>query len=346
MKELIIPKTKLQYYDNLRAFACFLVILTHSAMPALSPEFGIFMVFFSIVSSPSSELFISISSGLLAPTKMTMIEFYKVRFSKLLWPFLFWSVFMVAYRYVTGHIDEETAIQRVLFFPLQPTEGVYWFVYAICGLYLINPIISPWLSVATKKEFHFILALWVITLLLPYLNIVMGKEVYKINGNYFTIFAYIGGFAGYMLMGVYFKKFPYFFESKWRAIFIVIGFVILGTAPVLWSYVYNRSAIETVTSNLSITSAFYVSAIFIFFKNFELPSFVQYFLSKIAKYSFGIYLIHILIVREVVWKFLENNRMPHPIIETPFIAIISLIICMILVKFISLLPKSKYIIGI
>lgn len=336
---------RIQYYDNLRAVACFLVILTHSAMPALSPTFGIYMVFFSLIASPSSELFVSISSSLIAPTKLTMMEFYKKRFSKLLWPFLFWSVFMVGYRYFDGQINIHTAINRVLLFPIQPTEGVYWFVYAICGLYLINPIISPWLEKATKKEFQFTIGLWVITLLLPYLNVITGRELYVLRGSYYFILAYVGGFAGYMLLGVYFRKFPILLQNKFHAVVLVMILLILGTVPVLYAYTFNRSALAVVTDNLSLTSAFYVSAIFIFFKNFKLPTLIEKGMSIIAKYSFGIYLIHILVVRGLVWSFLENSRLPHPLIETPFIAIVSLVICLCIVKVLSYLPKSEYFIG-
>lgn len=336
---------RIQYYDNLRAVACFLVILTHSAMPALSPTFGIYMVFFSLIASPSSELFVSISSSLIAPTKLTMMEFYKKRFSKLLWPFVFWSVVMVGYRYFDGQINIHTAINRVLLFPIQPTEGVYWFVYAICGLYLINPIISPWLEKATKKEFQFTIGLWVITLLLPYLNIITGRELYVLRGSYYFILAYVGGFVGYMLLGVYFRKFPILLQKKFQAVVLVLTLIILGTVPVLYAYTFNRSALAVVTDNLSLTSAFYVSAIFIFFKNFKLPTLIEKGMSIIAKYSFGIYLIHILVVRGLVWSFLENSRLPHPLIETPFIAIVSLVVCLCIVKVLSYLPKSEYFIG-
>lgn len=345
MSDVHISKTRVQYYDNLRAFACFLVILTHSAMPALDPSFGIFTVVFSLIASPSSELFISISSSLLAPTKLPMMEFYKKRFSKLIWPFLFWSIFMVGFRFFMGYIDGITALEKIIYFPIKPVVGVYWFVYTICGLYLINPIISPWLAVATKKEMKFILALWLITLILPYLNIITGTNIYKIHGSYYFILTYVGGFLGYMLIGVYFKKFPLFISNKWSAILLVILLLTIGTMPVLWSYIYNRDAIKLVTSNLSITSALYVSAIYIYFKNFKFPSFVENWMSIIAKYSFGIYLIHFLIVRNVVWKILENHRLPHPLLETPLIAITSLLISLGIVKCLSYLPASKYIIG-
>lgn len=339
-------KTKIQYYDNLRAVACFLVILTHSAMPAVNASFGVFMVLFSLIASPSSELFVSISSGLLAPTKLSMKRFYIKRFSKLLWPFLFWSIFMVLYRYFNSEINMKEAIERILLFPIKPTEGVYWFVYAICGLYIINPIISPWLQKTTKKELQFILSLWALTLLMPYLNIISGKEIYKINGNYYFILTYVGGFVGYMLLGVYFKMFPIFIKSKVKLFLVILALLSLGTAPILWSYIFNKSVLETVYNNLSITSALYVSAIYIFFKNFTFSNFINKWFSIIATYSFGIYLIHILIVRELVWRVLENNRLPHPLIETPFIAITSLFICLGVVKLLSYLPKSKYIVGV
>lgn len=337
---------RIQYYDNLRAFACFLVILTHSGMPGLDKSLGIYMALISLFASPSSELFIAISSSLLAPTKLGMMEFYKKRFSKLLWPFLFWSIFMVGYRYFSGQIDSSIAISRILLFPFKATEGVYWFVYIIAALYLLNPIISPWLKNATRKEFHFVLGLWFLTLLLPLLNMFTGQNIYNINGNYYFILNYMGGFWGYMLIGVYLKKYPVFIINKIKAFFLVTGLLVCGTIPFLIGYLFGYSAGTMLENNLSLTSAFYVIAIFIFFKNFSFPAIAEKSLSVVAKYSFGIYLIHILIVREVVWKLLANTRLYHPFIETPIIAFISLLMCLAIVKILSYLPKSQYIIGV
>ena len=336
---------RIQYYDNLRAFACFLVILTHSAMPALNPEFGIFMVLFSLMGSPSSELFVSISSSLLAPTKLSMKEFYKKRFSKLLWPFLFWSIFMVLYRYSVDEIDIQTVYRKIILFPLKATEGIYWFVYVIAALYLINPIISPWLKIATKKEMQFFILIWFITLLLPLLNIITKESIYELNGNYNFILVYMGGFIGYMLIGVYFKKFPVIFKSKSRAFLVVAVFILLGIIPFAVGLILKVSAGELIGNNLSLSSAFFVIAIYLFFKNFKLPSVLENITSSIAKYSFGIYLIHIFILQEVVWKFMKNFRLPHPLLETPIIALTTLAICFLVVKGLSYLPMSEYFIG-
>jgi len=335
----------IQYINNLRAMACFLVILTHSAMPATDLSFGLYMVFFSLISSPSSELFVMISSSLLAPTKLDMVSFYKKRFSKLLGPFIFWSVIILIFNFYQNLFSFTEMLNRIILIPFVPATGVYWFVYTICGLYLLIPIISPWLDKSTKKELMIVLCIWGLTLFLPYLNLIFNKEIYDINGNYYFILVYFGGFIGYLFLGVYLRKYPLIFSNKFKPLVFITLLLLVGIAPVLYSYIINREILEITRDNLSITSVSFVIAIFSFFQNFKMPSFIEYFFNIVAKYSFGIYLIHILVIRDFVWLFLENNRMSHPLIETPVIAITSLFICLIIVKIISTFPKSKYIIG-
>lgn len=337
---------KLQYFNNLRATACFLVILTHSAMPALDQSFGIYMVLFSIISSPSSELFVTISSSLLAPSKLNMFDFYKKRFKKLIPPFLFWSIIILIIGLFKTDFDFNLFLKKVLLFPIVPVTGVYWFVYAISGLYFVIPLISPWLEQAKKTELLFIISIWVITLLLPYLNIITGEDIYNINGDYYFILNYLGGFIGYLFLGVYLRRHPIVFNKRIYFYLTTILLITLGLIPFIYGYFFNRSSLSLIADNLSLSSTFFVSAIFILFQNIKLPSVVEYSFNTIAKYSYGIYLIHIIVVRDIVWRFFENNRLPHPILETPVIALVSLIICILIVKVISFLPKSNYIVGL
>lgn len=338
-------KGKIQYFNNLRAIACILVILTHASMPATNPGFGLFLAGFSLLSSPSSELFVTISASLLAPTKQGMFEFYKKRFSKLIGPFLFWSIFVVTIDYLQGEINFIEAGTKMLLFPISPVTGVYWFVYAICGLYLIIPIISPWLETATKKMYYFVLALWALTLLLPYLNLILDKPIYSINGSYYFVLNYLGGFVGFLFLGIFLRRFPYEFNNKRNSLIFLSILFLLGSFPVLYGVLFNREVLLISRENLSITSMLYVSVIFIFLQNFKLPSFIELFFNLIAKYSYGIYLIHLLVVRDIIWKVLENNRIQHPLVETPLITLASLSLCLVIVLLISKLPRSKIIIG-
>lgn len=337
---------QIQYINNLRALACILVIMTHVAMPALDPSFGIFMVFFSLMSSPSSELFVTMSSSLLAPTKLSMFEFYKKRFSKLLGPFLFWSIVTVGIAYAKGAISLETALQRILFIPIQPAGEIYWFVYVICGLYFIIPILSPFLINASKKQLQFLLLLWAITLSLPYINILYQKPIYSINGNYYFVLNYLGGFIGFMLLGVYFRQYPILCKHKLQALCWSLLMFLLGTAPILYGYIYNKEILIWLNDNLSLTSAVFVAGLFILAQNIDLPNYIASIVNVIAKYSFGIYLIHFIVARDVIWPIMSHYRLSHPLIETPFLTMLTLLMCLGIVKIISWLPKSKYIIGI
>jgi surface polysaccharide O-acyltransferase-like enzyme len=234
----------------------------------------------------------------------------------------------------------------IFLIPFAPATGIYWFVYTICGLYLIIPIISPWLVKATKKEMRLLLSIWSITLFLPYLNYITGKNIYDIQGNYYFFLNYLGGFIGYLFLGVYLRKYPLTFKSKMYALLSILFFLSLGLIPIIIGYGFNRELLIIAQDNLSFTSVMFVISIFCFFQNFKLPNIIESAFNVVAKYSFGIYLIHIIVVRDIVWSFLNDNRISHPIIETPIICIISLILCIIVVWLISFLPKSKYIVGV
>src|SRR5690606_15270186 len=166
-----------------------------------------------------------------------------------------------------------------------------------------------------------------------------------IDGDYYFILNYLGGFIGFLFLGVFLRKYPIQFKSKINSIFFLLILFLLGTLPVIYGVLYSREVLLISRENLSITSMLYVAGIFIFLQNFRLPSFIENFFNLIAKYSYGIYLIHLLVVRDIVWNLLANNRIPHPLIETPLITFVSLIICLMIVILISKLPQSKNIIG-
>ena len=52
-------------------------------------------------------------------------------------------------------------------------HGILWFMYTLAGLYLLVPIVSPWLRNASKHEIEIYLALWLVTLLYPYIGLVL-----------------------------------------------------------------------------------------------------------------------------------------------------------------------------
>ena len=58
----------------------------------------------------------------------------------------------------------------------------------------------------------------------------------------------------------------------------------------------------------------------------------------ISKYSFGIYLVHYLIIDILRYNFLIHMTSPNPLIWIPLIVIVTLIICLLILWVLSQIP--------
>ena len=345
MAETQANKPRTLYFDILRMLACSLVILTHSAMPAVDLSHGPFYAFFSTLAAPSSELFLCISGAILLPVRKPAREFYRVRFTKLVYPVLFWSVITDFFWFYRGRYGIADAIRKLFLIPFQPVHGIYWFIYAICGLYLIAPFISKWLNHSSKKELHFFLLLWGVTLVLPLFNYFM-PGFYDLNGSYYNMFCYFGGFLGYMILGVYLRKYPIEIGGIKTTLLINLLVTVLLLFII---FISKLKGVDTsiITDNLSLFSAIAVANIFTMGQTISKTKIVQRmapFFANFAKYSFGIYLCHMIVIHYVRMIFVENRL--HPVFETPLICILSLILAYFVVKLFSKLPFSKFTVGV
>lgn len=331
--------SRIVYLDYLRILACLLVIFTHAAMPAQESD-GIYLSIISLIGSPSSELFLALSGAVLLPIKNDFSSFYKRRFSKLLPPLIIWSVVYSFRSYFKGDIGFSNVIEQVIKIPFTPTVGVYWFMYVMIGLYLFAPIISPWIKSATKKQLEVFLLIWGITLLMPYVNIFI-PNIYNANGNYYWTLCNFSGFLGYWILGCYLLKHPIKIGFNFRWLLCSIGTLIY--LFVLLILKLNNFEMGPYFDNLQIGSALFVAIIFTIVQNLHLKQ--SNIVSNIANCSFGIYLIHIIILRHVVGPFFESCNI-NPILETSIITLISFVISLLIVKILSKLPFSKYIVGI
>lgn len=201
--------------DWMRFASCVLVILQHVAefyyvSPELKPNHtdnAILVGIFNSISRISVPLFIMISGYLLLPMKQKTTEFFKRRFTRILFPFIVWSVVYTVYFTINadGLIGEW--LRRVSLIPFTYQAEHLWYVYMLIGLYLLIPIITPWLQAVSKRELEAYLLLWMLTSFLPYLRLwipSIGADTYF---NPSPTFYYFSGFAGYMLLGYYLRRY-------------------------------------------------------------------------------------------------------------------------------------------
>ena len=223
------PRKREVWIDWLRVAACFMVMLVHSTEPfylggegaqILTRADAFWAAFFDSFVRACVPLFIVASSFLQFPLHYPAKTFFKRRAVRILIPFAVWTV---VYALVWGDPVENF---RDLLLNFNYAAGHLWFVYMLAGLYLLMPLLSPWAERVGKRELRFYLGIWLLTTMLPLLRdwmsaggpvVIYGpsglprQALYPLWGeaswNAYGLFYYFSGMAGYLLLGLYIRKF-------------------------------------------------------------------------------------------------------------------------------------------
>ena len=223
------------WLDWLRVTACFLVMLTHSTEPfylggegslILTHSDAVWAAVLDVLSRSAVVLFVVASSYLQFPLHYTTKDFFRKRAMRILPPFLVWTL---VYALVWG---EPVQNFKDLLWNFNYAAGHLWFVYMLIGLYLVMPLLSPWAEKVGKRELQVYLGIWLFTTLLPLLRDWLGGAAPVIYGpsgipnpakyplwgeaswNTYGLFYYLSGMLGYLLLGLYFRKFVG--EISWK----------------------------------------------------------------------------------------------------------------------------------
>ena len=238
------------WIDWLRVTACFLVMWTHCCEPfylggegslILTKADAVWVSVLNVLPRACVALFVFASSYLQFPLHYSTGEFFKRRAGRILIPFLFWSV---VYALVWG---EPVQNFKDLLLNFNYAAGHLWFVYMLIGLYLIMPLLSPWAEKVGKRELLVYLGIWLFTTLIPLIRQWAGGAAPVIYGpsgipnaahyplwgeaswNTYGVFYYVSGFIGYLLLGLFFRK--YVGRLSWgRTLGIALPLFLVGFA--------------------------------------------------------------------------------------------------------------------
>ena len=334
------------WIDWLRVAACFMVFVVHSTEPfylggqgslILDETDAFWASFFDTLVRSCVPLFVIASSYLMFPLNCSTGEFFKKRAIRILIPFILWSV---VYAFVWGEPVENF---KNLLLNFNYAAGHLWFIYMLLGVYLLMPVLSPWAEKVGKKELLAYLGIWLFTTTIPIIrDLAAGGSVSVIYGpsglprqalfplwgeaswNTYGVFYYMSGFIGYLLMGLYFRKFVG--ELSWaKTLLIAIPSYLIGHAIAFGGFL--RRVYETVGTSLNgsfpaeglvekavwwettwcndtIGVALMAIAWILIFKKIRSSGwFYQNVLLPVSKASYGIYLMHLLILVPVCGWF-------------------------------------------
>lgn len=217
------------WVDWMRVLACLMVMVVHSAEPfylggdgslIANASDGYWVAFFDSFVRCCVPLFVIASSFLQFPLHYPAKEFLRRRAARILIPFVIWSLF---YAFYWG---DSVSNLKGLLLNFNYAAGHLWFVYMILGLYLLMPLLSPWAEKAGRKELTAYICIWLFTTLIPLfrdwasggqLAITYGptgiprQALFPLWGeacwNTYGTFYYLSGFVGYLLVGLWFRKF-------------------------------------------------------------------------------------------------------------------------------------------
>lgn len=293
--------------DIVRIVACLMVVLMHSPMPNMELS-SIIAVGNTMITMPCIGLFFIVSGYLLLPVKTSMKDFLTKRLGKVVWPTLVFTLFYIIVNTICDGGDIKSILKQIASIPFGAQgNGVLWFMYTLMGLYLIAPIITPFIEKATRKELEFIIGLWAITLLWPYLMIVLS-----VNTGIDSILHSFSGYGGYFILGFYLKKYPIRINTFAALLLIVMPFVLyIGFKKIGIELGFKEGF-----SYLSLPIALMTLSVFLLLQKYvrtdKLSLMVRNVISDFSNCSFGIYLLHVFVMRRIIWNMDIIRTTPPP----------------------------------
>lgn len=338
--------SRLPWIDVMRILACFMVVTSHAC-----DEFGNYLEIFrdtavcrsiGFIMRISIPLFVMTTAVLLLPIPdrdRSLKAFYKNRVGRVLWPLVFWSIVLPFMGYLSVEFLEKTSLEEIfsiermsdnqifrhmwswLFnIDIEAETSVLWYLYMLVGLYFIMPILNSWLVGSSKSDKKIFLALWTVSLILPYVEIVashIGINAEGIlgvcNWNRFGMFYYVSGFIGYMVLAYYLMEYPLNFSSiKTKSIlglsFLIGSIYTMGCLLYVIRYLHSDwNYIKILGGFCSINYLMMTVPVFVFIQNMRIGN--RRWLVKLASLTFGIYLVHHPF-EYVVYYFVKDLGLP------------------------------------
>ena len=315
--------------DTLRTIAALFVVMIHAGSPyymgvdTVTSNYLIAIILdsFVIIATP---LFIMMSGAFLLRGDATepFAQFYRKRASRILTPLIVWSIVAIVVRVLFDGKFSRTLVVNIL-----SGEPFYhlWYLYMVLGLYAITPFLR---TLTARLPRH---TLWAVALTVLCINCIYAFWGIQLDHMQFGFIINWFNYLGYFLLGYLFVSSNNRFSSAFLIGGYLVSMAIAATGTISFfpgkasAYFLNRNSLLIVFGALCFFQLF----------NQWKPS-KPNFLSRLAPYSFGIYLIHAFVI--------ETSRRFGLIPENAFVGVFFLLASSLSVSFLLtwILKKVNY----
>ena len=340
----------IDWISNLRVLALFAVIALHAASPLLmnfktaALQDWLAADLYNALTRFAVPVFVMISGALQLRREYALGDFLKKRFTRVLWPFLIWSLVYVAYSWYDEELPFYGDLWRDTLTVLhQLRNGAYyhlWYVYMLVGLYLVIPVIGKFVRNASRTEIRYFLLVWFIVIAFsqPYLT------------DYWPLVdvKYFSGYIGYLVLGYYLANSD--LSPKPRKISMIVFYFMCLISIIAGTYLITNRTKEISTilyEPLGPFVIFYAAGVFMLARVtvFHLPNSLIKIRDLLSNLSLGIYLCHALFLSRLDdWGL--SSKLGNPFYSIPLTALVCLILSFMVIFLLSKIPViGKYIAG-
>ncbi len=346
---------KENYLDNLRAMSIIGVVIIHIASPLMNMnynqnwEYWWIGNFFNSITRFAVPVFLMLSGATLFGRSESYFEFIKKRYSRILFPFVFWIPFYYIFRWWALNDSHKLKFQDNIWEWISTifiSEGIskhFWYIYMILFLYPFLPFVSNYFKKTKKKSLIIILLIW---LIITQISLSNNLNPYNWSGKYIEKFTGYLYYLGYIIWGYFLKT---IIINQKQLKFILILFFLSILVPFCGSYLMS---VHSGKQNLQLYSYLHLNtivqsiSIFIVFKKINITN--TYFtriIQTLSKYSYGIYIVHIMVLG-ILWNNGIYWRIAYPLFSVAILTIIAILIPISVLFVLDKIPFFKKITGI
>ena len=333
-------------FDAFRGIAIIAVVGIHASAFSLrqhssTSEWNLPVVAYQQLLNFAVPAFIFISGYWLSKKPIESLEGYKEfltrRLSRVLVPYFLWSFVYIAYGAVVTHKIDAGEILITLLTGRAPGVNYYWFIVLIVQFY----IITPFLQHLNRRRYGllFVIILNVLALIFRYVSRLHLNWSIPSMGLFYSwlVFFQIGLLAG--------TSDNITFNLRRLRFFIIPAIAVFLLASQLEAIILLSSYgdLYVAVSPVKFSSFFYSISLILGFL-FVRERFENWpkLLTTIGRYSFGIYLVHISILKQAI-KFFQNFSVINsfqPLYQLTLV-VVTTAICLVLIGATrKLLPKT------
>lgn len=302
-------RDKIYYFDYLRiasilAVLCIHIIACDFYISDVHSTSFFILVLWDCFLYWCVPILVMISGALfLNPARVvTLKKLYGYNVLRILVAFIFWSAVYAIYLFINGFGVTE-AVKSFL-------SGYYhmWYMYLIASLYMLVPLLRKISECRQTCKYTLILLFCTAFIIPQILAILVNLPIPGLTGlfhslqqSYLNLMKYIpNGYIFYFLLGDYLYRNEFSHSVRKWIYWLGIFAAVFSISLTLWLSKRTGTPNELLMEEISVNIAILSTAVFLFGKykmsKIHMNPFTQKCITHISKCSFGIYLVHCLVI--------------------------------------------------